>query len=84
MILIHVNLDILEVILVIVQEILTKNIKMKKMTITLTLHLKKDTIESKLQEEIRNSLLSKQISFKVIKAVMFNIVNHDKEILPVG
>ena len=54
------------------------------MTITLTLHLKKDRIDSKLQEEIRNRLLSKMFSFKVIKAVMFVIDNHEKEILAVG
>ena len=46
--------------------------------------LKKDRIESKLQEEIRNGLLSKTIPFKVIKVVMFHIDNHDKEILAVG
>ena len=80
----HVNLGILEVILMVVQEILTKSIKMNKMTITLTLHLKKYRIESKLQEEIRDRLLSKNISFKLIKAVMFNIDNHEKDILEVG
>ena len=44
---------------------------------------KKDIIESKLQGKVRNRLLSKNISFKVIKAVMFNIDNHEKEILAV-
>ena len=37
----HVNMMLLQVILMIVQEIFMMNIKMKKMTITLTLHLKK-------------------------------------------
>ena len=46
--------------------------------------LKKDRIESKSQEEIRNRLLSKKNPFKVIKAVMFVIDNHGKEILAVG
>ena len=41
-------------------------------------------IESILQEEVRIRLLSKLFSFKVIKAVMFNIDNHEKEILAVG
>ena len=41
---------------------------------------KKDIIESKLQEEFRNRLLSKIISYKLIKAVMFNIDCHEKEI----
>ena len=59
-ILIHVNLRILEVILMVVQKIFVKNIKMKKMTITLTLHIKIDTIESDLQEEVRNRILSKK------------------------
>ena len=54
------------------------------MTITLTLHLKNDIIESKLQEEVRNGLLSKNISFEVIKAGVFNIYNHDKEVLACG
>ena len=44
----------------------------------------KDIIESKLQEEIRNRLLSKMFSFKVIKVVMFDIDNHEEEILAVG
>ena len=58
---------------------------MKKTTITLTLHIKrKDRNESKVQEEIRNRLLSEEKSFKVIKAVMFNIDNNEKEILAVG
>ena len=52
------------------------NIKMKKMTIKLNLHLKNDIIESKLEEDVRNRLLSKNISLKVIKAFMFNIDNH--------
>ena len=43
-----------------VQQILMKNIKMKNMTITLTLHLKKK-IESKLREKVRNNLLFKKI-----------------------
>ena len=38
---IHMNLMILQVILMVVQEILVMNIKMKRMTITLTLHIKK-------------------------------------------
>ena len=54
------------------------------MTITLTLYLKNDTIESELQEEVRNRLLSQFFSFKVIKAVMFNIDNHENKILAVG
>ena len=44
----------------------------------------KDIIESKLQEEVINRLLSKKKSFKVIKAVMFNIDNHEQDILAVG
>ena len=54
------------------------------MTIALTLHLKKDKIDSELQEEIRNRPLSKIFSLKVIKLVMFDIDNHEKEILAVG
>ena len=54
------------------------------MTITLTLQLKKYKIDSKLQEEIKNRLLSKRFSFKVIKSVMFDIDNHEKDILAVG
>ena len=55
------------------------------MTITLTLHVKKIyIIESKVQEEVSNRLLSKNKSFKVIKAVMFNIDQNEKEILAVG
>ena len=38
---------------------------------------KNDMIESKLQEEVRNMLLSKKCSLKLIKAVMFNIDNHE-------
>ena len=57
---------------------------MKKMTITLIPHQKKDKIDSELQEEIRNRLLSKKKSFKVIKAVMFDIDNHEIYILAVG
>ena len=37
----HMNLGILKVVLVVVQEILMKNIKMRNTTITLTLHLEK-------------------------------------------
>ena len=54
---IHVKLVIFQVILIVVQETLMENIKMKKINITLTLHLKKDNIDSILQEEIRNILL---------------------------
>ena len=54
----HVNMGIIGVILMIVQEIWRKNKKMMKMKITLTLNLKKDIIESKLQEEFRNRILS--------------------------
>ena len=54
------KLVILQAILIVVQETLMKNIKMKKMTITLTLHIKKkDKIDSKLQKGIRNRLLLK-------------------------
>ena len=53
------------------------------MTITLTLHLKKDRIESKLQEEIRNRLLYNMFSFKVIKEVMLQMDNHEQQILAV-
>ena len=56
---------------------------MKRMKNTLTLHVKKDNIDSKLQEEIRNRLLLKKISLKVIDLVMFDIDNHEKEILAV-
>ena len=56
---IHVKLVVLQAILMVVQEILMKNMKPKKMTITLTLHLKKDNIYYKLQEEIMNRLLLK-------------------------
>ena len=80
----HVNLRILQVILMVVQDITMMNEKMRKMTIILTLHIKNDIIESKLQDEVRNRLLSKNISFKVIKAVKFNIANHEKDILAVG
>ena len=52
------------------------------MTITFTLHLKKDKIESKLKEEIRNRLLYKK-SLRVINAVMFDIDKHEKEIIAV-
>ena len=36
------------------------------------------------QGRIRNRLLSKKNPFKLIKAVMFDIENHEKEILSVG
>ena len=83
----HVNLRILEVILIVVQAILTKQIKLRKTTITLTLNLKYIyiyIIESKLQKEVRNRPLSSFVSFKVIKADMFNIDNHEKDILAIG
>ena len=54
------------------------------MTITFTLHLKKDKIDSQLHEEIRNRLLFKKKPLKVINLVMFDIDNHEKEILAVG
>ena len=66
----HVNMRILEVILMVVQEILTKNIKMKKRKITLTLQLKK-----------RYNWI--EITRINLKAVIFNIDNHEKEILAV-
>ena len=38
----------------------------------------------KLYEDIRNRLLSKCFSLKVIKAVLFTINNHERDILAVG
>ena len=70
--------------MIVLQEIFTENIKISNMTIKLTPHLKKDRIVSKLQEQVRNMLLSQKQSFKVTNAVIFNIDNHDKEILSVG
>ena len=58
----HVNLRVVQVLLMVVQEILMINIKVKKMTITLTLHLKNDIIESKLEEDVINRLVSKKIT----------------------
>ena len=51
---------------------------------TLTLHLKKDKIDSQSHEEIRKRLLLNLFSLKVIDLVMFAIDNHEKEILAVG
>ena len=56
---------------------------MKKVTITLTLNLKKDKIDSKLQDGIRNMLLLKKI-IKIINLVMLDIDKHEKKILGVG
>ena len=61
-----------------------KNIKIRKKKIKLTPILKKnDRIESKLQEQVRNRLLSQNKLFKVTKAVIFIIDNHENEIVSV-
>ena len=38
----------------------------------------------KLEEDVRNRVSAKNVSLKVIRVVLFNIDNHDKEILAVG
>ena len=54
------------------------------MMIILTLHLKqKYIIKSKLEEYVRNRLLAKKNSLKIIKVVLFTIDNHKKDILAV-
>ena len=40
--------------------------------------------EGIIEKDVRNSLSSKNVSLKVIKAVMFTIDNHEKDILAVG
>ena len=65
----------------VVQEILMKNKKNEEDDDYIDPPYKrKYRIESKLQQEIRNRLLSKFILFQVIKAVMYNIENHEEDI----
>ena len=86
----HVNMMIIQVILMVAQETWDMNIRMKKMTNTLDLHMKKlIRIKSKTSEEITEedviiSLSEKIISRKVIKSVMFTIDNHKMIYLSVG
>ena len=46
--------------------------------------IKSKISEGKIEEDVRNSLSDKTDSLKVIKAVMFNIYNNEKDILAVG